>query len=246
MMDLKKEVRRIGCVLLAGLQVGMTVQAAPFANEYLYEQWEQDSVLKLWEEPTLKQQPNNMHNEIEEQEAQVSEEEFAAAESILFVGDSRVVGMAEAGGCHYVADIGVGYEWLTGTGASWLEREMAANPQLPVVFCLGVNDLKNRDSYVAYYQSFLNQYPNKEVYFMSVNPVLEEAELYSGYTVSNADIENFNQTLMNTFPERYIDVYGFLSANGYTTSDGLHYDLNTYAGIQQYTLLMINMMRNFG
>lgn len=103
MMDLKKEVRRIGCVLLAGLQVGMTVQAAPFANEYLYEQWEQNPLLRLWEEPTLKQQPNNMNNETEEQEVQVSEEEFAAAESILFVGDSRVVGMAEAGGCHYVA-----------------------------------------------------------------------------------------------------------------------------------------------
>lgn len=172
-------------------------------------------------------------------------QEISSVESMIFVGDSRVFGMAEAGGCHYVADIGIGYDWLISDGISWLQEEMEANPELPIVFCLGVNDLQNLDSYVSYYQSFLEQYPEKEVYFMSVNPVLEEAEIYSGYAVQNEEIENFNEKLMETFPDGYIDTYSFLEANGYGTSDGLHYDLNTYAGIQQYTLLMINMMRNF-
>lgn len=248
MMDLKKEIKCgcVACVVLSAWFGVTTVQAAPFSKRYLDEQWRQYSWTRLWESAEVQKSEVSLVEAVVETAEEVATEEFTTTESIIFVGDSRVVGMAEAGGCHYVADIGVGYEWLTGTGASWLEREMAANPQLPVVFCLGVNDLKNRDSYVAYYQSFLNQYPNKEVHFMSVNPVLEEAELYSGYTVSNADIEDFNQALMNTFPERYIDVYGFLLANGYTTADGLHYDLNTYAGIQQYTLLMINMLSLVG
>lgn len=240
---------------ILGCQIaGATVQAqsgCPFSVSYLQKMWDGNALPSLWEKPevVMPQVAEEMVRENGAEEERGSESatgEIASAESLIFVGDSRVVGMAEAGGFHYVGEVGIGYHWLVSDGISWLQQEMAANPTLPIVFCLGVNDLQNLDSYLSYYQTLLGQYPEKEMYFMSVNPVNEEAEIYSGYTVSNQAIEAFNASLMETFPERYIDVYSFLKANGFGTGDGLHYDLNTYAGIQQYTLLMVNMLRNFG
>lgn len=164
---------------------------------------------------------------------------------IIFVGDSRVVGMASAGGYHYVGEVSMGYSWLTGEGTGWMLQEMAANPDAAIVLCFGINDLGNIGSYIGYYQTLINQYPDREWYFMSVNPVNEAAASACGYTVNNAMIEAFNQSLMSSFPDRYIDVYSYLLANGFGTGDGIHYDTGTYGNIQDYTLLMINAMRNF-
>ncbi len=164
---------------------------------------------------------------------------------IIFAGDSRVVGMASAGGYHYVGEIGIGYYWLTGEGAGWLSSEMAAYPGAAVVFCFGINDLGNIGAYIAYYQTLLAQYPDRQIYFMSVNPVNEAAAAASGYTVNNAMIEGFNASLMDAFPDRYIDVYGYLMAGGFGTADGIHYDVGTYANIQNYTLLMVNAMQGY-
>lgn len=164
---------------------------------------------------------------------------------IIFVGDSRVVGMASAGGYHYVGEVGMGYYWLTGEGAGWFLNEMAAYPNAAVVFCFGINDLGNIGAYIDYYQMLLNEYPDRQIYFMSVNPVNEAAAAASGYTVNNAMIDSFNSSLMNSFPDRYIDVYSYLMAGGFGTGDGIHYDTGTYVSIQNYTLLMINAFQEF-
>lgn len=179
------------------------------------------------------------------EETQAESEDGIQQTDIIFAGDSRVVGMASAGGYHYVGEVGMGYYWLTQEGAGWLLNEMAAYPNAAVVFCFGINDLGNIGSYIEYYQMLLDEYPDRQIYFMSVNPVNEAAAAASGYTVNNAMIESFNASLMSSFPDRYIDVYSYLMAGGFGTGDGIHYDTGTYAGIQDYTLLMINAFSAF-
>lgn len=184
-------------------------------------------------------------DEAAKQELRADGETVQEITDIIFVGDSRVVGMASAGGYHYVGEVSMGYSWLTGEGTGWMLQEMAANPDAAIVLCFGINDLGNIGSYIGYYQTLISQYPDREWYFMSVNPVNEAAASACGYTVNNAMIEAFNQSLMSSFPDRYIDVYSYLLANGFGTGDGIHYDAGTYGTIQDYTLLMINAMRNF-
>lgn len=254
------------CTALTGRAEDTDIICIPFSQEYIRQTLQPDvtmekkRIIGIWqcqdftswrrmeylhEQPTDENVDTELFSETEAISEAASAEEFGETD-IIFVGDSRVVGMAGVGGFHYVGEVGVGYSWLTGDGISWLQQEMAAYPGAAVVFCFGINDLGNIDAYIAYYNSLLGQYPDKDLYFMSVNPVNETAELYSGYTVSNETVEAFNHSLMEHFPNQYIDVYSYLLANGFGTGDGIHYDGATYDSIQQYTLLMINMMRNFG
>lgn len=164
---------------------------------------------------------------------------------IIFVGDSRVVGMASAGGYCYVGEVGMGYYWLTGEGSAGMAQAMSDYPDAAVVLCFGVNDLGNIGAYIDYYQTLLDTYPDRQIYFMSVNPVDEAAAAANGYSINNEMIESFNDSLMNSFPDRYIDIYGYLMASGFGTADGIHYDAGTYAGIQNYALLMVNALQEF-
>lgn len=245
--------------LIGVLPVSGSVQAEnknryPWSEEYLSEMEFLDPAagnwFRLWEKMGPKQTEelkNGKPHVILQRELPVEERErIQEVSSLIFVGDSRVVGMAGVGGFRYVGEVAQGYYWLSGEGLRWMEQEMAADPDAAVVFCMGINDLGNIDAYISYYSTLLSWYPDKELYFMSVNPVNEAAERAYGYSVTNEAIEAFNSRLMEQFPDRYIDVYGYLLANGYGTVDGVHYDAATYSWIQQYTLLMVNMMRNFG
>lgn len=244
---------------LIGVLAGGSVQAEnniryPWSEEYLSEMELLDPAAGnrfwLWEKTGPKQTEESKgrksHAILKRELPMEDREKIEEVTNLIFVGDSRVVGMAGAGGFRYVGEVGQGYYWLSGEGLRWLEQEMAADPDAAVVFCMGINDLGNIDAYVNYYDMLLSWYPDKELYFMSVNPVNEAAERANGYSVTNEAIEAFNSRLMEHFPDQYIDVYEYLLANGYGTVDGVHYDEATYSWIQQYTLLMVNMMRNFG
>ena len=225
-MKNKKWILGLTAAWIGVLPGGGSVQAEnniryPWSEEYLSEIELLDPAAGnwsgLWEKTGPKQTEESKSgkaHEILKRELPMEEdrEKIEKVTNLIFVGDSRVVGMAGVGGFRYVGEVGQGYYWLSGEGLRWLEQEMAADPDAAVVFCMGINDLGNIDAYVNYYDMLLSWYPDKELYFMSVNPVNEAAE----------------------------------RANGYGTVDGVHYDEATYSWIQQYALLMVNMMRNFG
>lgn len=258
-MKKKKWLLGLTAAWIGVLSVGGSVQAEnsiryPWSEEYLSEmEWLDPAAgnwSRLWENMgpgQTEEAKSRKPHVILQRELPVEERErIEEVSSLIFVGDSRVVGMAGVGGFRYVGEVGQGYYWLSGEGLRWLEQQMAEDPDAAVVFCMGINDLGNIDAYVNYYSMLLSWYPEKEFYFMSVNPVNEAAERVNGYSVTNAAIEAFNSRLMEQFPDRYIDVYEYLLANGYGTVDGVHYDEATYSWIQQYALLMVNMLRNFG
>lgn len=168
---------------------------------------------------------------------------------ILFLGDSRTVGMKQALSASrydltyhsFLAKVGKGYSWLTTQSPSLegLER----TPQI-IIVNLGVNDLGNCKKYQQLYETYMTSCWNScPVYIVSVNPVCSPC-----HSVTNSQIETFNQSMQEwineenasasagAFPIHYIDTYSYLQETGFSSSDGLHYSSDTYLRIYDYIL----------
>lgn len=155
--------------------------------------------------------------------------------SILFVGDSRTLGMGKAVNdtCTYLGEEGEGYEWFSSRGSTLLAQLLENDPTQKVVFNLGVNDPENISLYIDTYRSLMSQYPDTPFYMMSVNP-LDESK--GEFNTTNEMAELFNVTLENAFPDIYLDCYSYLTQNGFETVDGLHYTEDTYRTIHNYVV----------
>jgi len=156
--------------------------------------------------------------------------------SLLFVGDSRTQGMANAlalaepnDPCKVIARDGEGLSWLSETGSVELDAYLKEAPASTVVLNFGVNDLTEIDHYITYYQQLFANYPEATFYIMSVNPVPDDS-IY----VSNQVIDAFNQKMKAAFPDQYLDVYNYLLTSDFETVDGLHYTESTYLTIHYY------------
>lgn len=150
---------------------------------------------------------------------------------LLFVGDSRFVGMEAAIESEYefFCEVGKGFRWYE---EHQEEIESMVESDTIVVFGLGVNDLYNGKAYLTLEGS---PYFDR-MYFLSVNPVDEEKEERYGYKVTNEEIDAFNEAMKALFGDRYIDVNTYLVEAGFETRDGLHYRDETYKDIYGYIL----------
>ena len=158
---------------------------------------------------------------------------------LIFVGDSRTVGMGEAeaeiqDSCTYIGEVGEGYRWFTESGLSQMEDAIKAHPDSPVVLNLGVNDLDAIEDYLALYQTFSSAYPDTDFYFLSVNPVTEQAK-----HVTNMEIAAFNEKLKSAFPDQYLDSNVYLRSMEFESPDGVHYSYDTYRMIHDYAVRQI-------
>ncbi len=154
--------------------------------------------------------------------------------NVILVGDSRFAGMGQTvgGSATYIAAVGEGVSWLNATVIPRL-KDMDVKGKV-VVFNLGVNDLGAVSTYVATLNSLGADLRSRgaAVYFMTVNPVDEKVEKSHGYSVSNASIVSFDQTLAGSLTEfGIIDTYDYLVDNGFSTVDGVHYAGDTYRAI---------------
>ncbi len=143
--------------------------------------------------------------------------------TFLFVGDSRTVGMASYVQMNYIAEVGVGYNFLMQHRNEILQME-----NMNIVFNLGVNDLVNLDKYIEFFQTLPEEFTwNNNLYVVSVNPCS------GAYEYMNDDINYFNVQLSDSLPSliRYIDTNSYLTATGFGSPDGLHYSASTYKTI---------------
>ena len=163
-------------------------------------------------------------------------------DNLIFVGDSRVVGMSGVGGYCYIGLQSIGYSWFTSEGTYMMQDMMAKYPDAAVVLCFGVNDPGNIGAYIDYYQTLIDNFPDTSFFMMSVNPVDETQARSCGYSITNGVIEEFNSILKEAFPDRYLDCYTYLDQSGFGSGDGVHYDAGTYMLIQEYAKFMINFM----
>lgn len=171
-----------------------------------------------------------------------------SASHVIFIGDSRTVQMYaystgdwgganfSSGGVHevgndlYVAEGSMGLSWLQSTGIPTASKYF--NSGSAIVILMGVNDLSNANNYINYINSNASSWKSKgsSLYFVSVNPC------EGSYAHMNSGIQNFNNTVKNGLSNTvgWIDTYSVLVSGGFSTTDGLHYDGNTYKTIYNY------------
>ena len=194
--------------------------------------------------PELSTEENTQKNQLDDQTARA----FAAAQAasaplpshhLIFVGDSRTVGMGEAEAellddCTYIGEVGEGYRWFTESGISQMEDAIKTHPDSPVVLNLGVNDLDLVEDYLKLYETFDSRYPDTDFYFLSVNPVTEQS-----HHVTNMEIAAFNEKLKSSFPDQYLDSNIYLRSLEFESPDGVHYSYDTYQRIHDYAVRQI-------
>ncbi len=172
---------------------------------------------------------------------------------IIFVGDSRTVGLGNTvgGDYEYIGKVGEGYQWFITSGVKILDAHLKVFPESKVVINLGINDMGNLEKYISYYRMLLLNYPQTKFYFMSVNPIetkLAKAYGYNTVSVNNERIQAFNSRLKAEFPAAYLDCYNYLVsqnlvknvAEGRGTVDGIHYTSNVYRNIHDFAVSKIN------
>ncbi len=152
----------------------------------------------------------------------------------IMVGDSRQVYMDLFLGINNTYDnwfsvgcSGQGLSYLQQVGIPTAMRVEKGHPEIKrwhYIVTIGVNDMENTKRYKAYLKNLAEI---KDMYFVSVNPVMEsENSLLVGY--SNERIRNFNREMSGIPGVKYINTYSSLMRNGYTTGpDGLHYTADT-------------------
>ena len=155
----------------------------------------------------------------------------------IIIGDSRIVNIDRMYGVNTTPDNvfvfaqnGAGFNYFENTALPAAKRFEKAHPEIKkwrYVICLGVNDLGNADKY-ACKLSVLSV--DRDVYFMSVNPVTPNPDIID-FQVVNLKISEFNGIIKEMPGIRYIDTYSYLMTNGFETVDGVHFNAETSATI---------------
>lgn len=155
--------------------------------------------------------------------------------SFVLVGDSRFVGQESSGFKNskttYIASVGKGLTYMKSNEEAMKKKD---SKNTAYVINMGVNDLYNANSYVEYINKIAKNYKG-DIYYLSVNPVEESKAANNGYSIKNSDIEKFNSILKSGLKNvTYLDSYNYLKNNGFSTTDGIHYDKKTYQKIYSY------------
>ena len=158
--------------------------------------------------------------------------------NFVFVGDSRTVGMGQYLHLNTIAEVGVGYSFL----AAHLDEILELH-DTNIVFNLGVNDLAHVDDYIEFFQRLPEEFCfDNHLYVVSVNPTS------GAYSSMNADIDYFNVQLSDSLPStiKYIDTCSFLRDAGFGTTDGLHYNRQTYETIAELIYNDVMLYQSLG
>ena len=156
---------------------------------------------------------------------------------VLYVGDSRTVGMCNAmkitSDC--IAEEGKGLSWVKTKNAD-IKRKTSSSqttdPYNVIVFSLGVNDCnasKAALNYADYYNQYADYNKNVKIIVTSINPVIDSKAKAKNYSVTNNHVISFNVALKSKLNSnvQYCDTYSQIDGK-INTSDGIHYDDATY------------------
>ena len=198
--------------------------------------------------PTATETPvtETIETSFESETSEANEEErdiYMASEDLdfsdfVFIGDSRTVGMAMYFDMDTIAEVGVGISFALSHYDEIIELR-----DKNIVFNLGVNDLNHIDEYIEFYQRLPEEFTfGNKVYVVSVNPTSGE------YDSMNADIDAFNVSLADTLPStiKWIDTCSLLREEGFYSSDGLHYDKDTYILIAELIYNNVMLYQSLG
>ena len=172
---------------------------------------------------------------------------------VIVVGDSRMEFIADDKDIvipfnfEFVAKSGMKIDWFRKT-AILKVKSILKNKEYKyyVIVNMGVNDLNTNykgdeisKDYFKLYQKLAKDYPNIDVYIMSVNPIYEDklnkSEVSNKRTVNK--IKLFNNNILNELEHSNLDnLYYCDSYNNlhFESEDGLHYTRDTNKEIINY------------
>lgn len=159
----------------------------------------------------------------------------SASGRILWIGDSRFVGMSQTCSSDkdvYIAKGGVEYSWFTNTAVNEANSKLQDGDT--IIVNIGINGLEYEKLADRLNQLADGDWKNYKVIFMSVNPVDEEKETQNGYSTTNDDIKEFNSYMKQHLVSNitYLDTYSSLVDDiSSRTADGLHYSTGTNQSI---------------
>ena len=151
-------------------------------------------------------------------------------DNVTIIGDSRMVGLCsytwyknDKGTC--IAEVAMGYSWFINTAINKLD-ELEKGKKENIVLNLGVNDLYNINNYINKYSELASgDWEDFNIFVVSINPTK------GSYNKLNDEIDKFNDKIskaLNKYKNvSYCDTNKYLKDNGFSTSDGLHYDGKT-------------------
>lgn len=167
----------------------------------------------------------------------------------VWVGDSRTVGLS-AYTKHeerdvFIAEIGMAYDWFERVAVPQLELYLGEGIVSKVYINMGVNDCAvayrsdsefPSEKYVRKINDLVLMYPGVDFYFYSVGP--SGAGFYGNVDLYalNQYVDGFNFTLENFCGATYIPCAEYLKEDGYTTTDGIHYDKATCQKIYDFVV----------
>ena len=164
----------------------------------------------------------------------------------IYVGDSRTVGMKDAitptDKETFIAEVGKGYAWFNNTVMNTLKTSLTNNQKQNVIINLGTNDLTDTyaaSSYSHRYSELATSYPDTYFIILSVTPI-EDSKNTAYKSVNNSMVVDFNKKLSGYVNDlkknnvKYCNIYDKVVSGGYNTTDGIHYDNDTYKKIYQY------------
>lgn len=162
--------------------------------------------------------------------------------AIVFIGDSRFVQMEQevnaVAGTNpwaWVSEGGRGYNWFVETGIKRADPVIGTGTK--VIINLGVNDVKNADKYISYFNQKAAEWTMRgaTVYYSSVNPV------WTNPYVTKEQVLAFNTKLQAGLAPyiHWIDSYSYIQSVGCRIVDGLHYDQNTSLNLYAFYLAAV-------
>lgn len=189
-------------------------------------------------------------------------------DKVIFVGDSRTMGMARAmrnnplPSIEFIYASGQGINWFQQQGYLALKNKVIEQPKddkVAVIINLGVNDLRNYSGYTRYMtrvsENLTKYNPNCDMYYMSVNPVNSAMiKSYTGtVTRTEQQIDAINRMIRSTLCSgsnpsyQYINTCSYLQKYGWISNmnnagiyDGVHYSNETYLRIYDFCMKILN------
>lgn len=150
----------------------------------------------------------------------------------------------------YIVDDTAEYSWFNSNAT--IQLPILSLDKADVVIMLGFNDCvysciwstfnisKIADKYIETVNNLIEQYPNFNFYFCSVNPISDDypsAEYPTNIIpldLLDTKIKAFNNKINNSCAATFIDSYTYLNSTSFEAYDGIRYNMNTYNILRSY------------
>ena len=132
-------------------------------------------------------------------------------------------------------------KWFNETAKAQIQDILNKNPYTTfrIVISLGSFDFDNVSNYISTYSKLAKTtWKTQRLYIDSINPVneeqMEKSKVYSRTNINTTKINEFNKQLNqlisneNVSNLKYINTYGELTNQGFTTKDGFNYTNESY------------------